>query len=130
MTSTNPAERRTRPFADFLAEHNKGSGARQAGEALQALVAAVQDTGKKGFVTVKVDVAPMKNADGMLITTVTVATKLPTVEPKPAVFYADDDSNLVRSDPRQLTFDSLKEVPADPRPELREASRPAAGGEL
>ncbi len=129
MTSTNPAERRTRPFADFLAEHNKGSEARQAGEALQALVAAVQDTGKKGSVAVKVDVAPMKNAETMLITTVTVASKLPSIEPKSAVFYADDDSNLVRSDPRQLTFDSLKEVPAAPVTELREAGRGAAGGD-
>lgn len=127
MTLPDP-ERRTRPFADFLAEHNKGSGARQAGEALQTVVAAVLETGKKGNVTVRVDVAPMKNADGLLVTTVTVATKLPVVEPKPAVFYADDEHNLVRDDPRQLTFDSLREVPADPKTELREVGRGAAGG--
>jgi hypothetical protein len=112
---------RTRPFADFLAEHNQGAGHRQAGEALQRLVAAVQDTGKKGSVTIKVDVAQMKDDETLLVTTVTVTEKLPVASPKPAIFYADDEGNLTRTDPRQLSFDGLKEVPA---PELKDA--PAA----
>ena len=112
---------RTRPFADFLAEHNQGVGHRQAGEALQRLVAAVQDTGKKGSITIRVDVAQMKDDETLLVTTVAVTEKLPVSSPKPAIFYADDENNLVRTDPRQMTFEGLKEVPA---PTLKDA--PAA----
>ncbi len=131
MSTTPAAERRTRPIADFLAEHNKGAGAREASEQLQALVAAVQETGKKGTVTITVSVAPMKGGDNsVLITSVNVAAKLPVVEPKPAVFYADDDGNLVRNDPNQLTFEGLKEVPApDSGVELKDAARPAVVGD-
>lgn len=128
MTDT-PAERRTRPFADFLAEHNKGQGHRQAGEAMQRLVAAVQDTGKKGSVTVKVDVAQMKDDDTLLITTVTVVEKIPVPSPKPAVFYADDDGNLVRTDPRQMTFETLREVPAPVMKDVPAAPVATASGD-
>lgn len=110
----------TRPFADFLAEHNKGAGHRQASEALQRLVGAVVDTGRKGSITIKVDVEPMKNADEhTVMTTVLVAEKIPAIPPKAAVFYADAEHNLRREDPRQLAFDSLKE-----------AAPPAAAGEV
>ncbi len=127
---TQDAPGRTRPFADFLADHNGGQGHRQAGEALQRLVAAVLDTGKKGTVTLKVTVGTMDGADNTLVTTIEVAEKLPAVAPKPQVFYADDDNNLTRSDPNQLVFDSLKEVPA---PAVKEAPAAppvrAAGGD-
>lgn len=124
-------ERRTLPFADFLAEHNNGVGHRAAGEALQRLVAAVLDTGKKGSLTVKVSVATMDGADNTLVTLVEVKETLPTAAPRPAVFYADDEGNLTRSDPNQLQFDGLKEVEA---PVVKDApaapvARAVAGGD-
>ena len=123
---------RTRPFADFLAEHNNGLGHRQSGEALQRLVAAVQDTGKKGSVTIRVDVAQMKDDETLLITVINVTEKLPVAPAKPAIFYADDEGNLTRSDPRQMSFDSLKEVPAptlqDPAVAAVAALKTAVGG--
>lgn len=110
-------EKRTRPFADFLSEHNNGHGHRRASEALQAVVQAVVETGKKGSVAVTVSVEPMKGAeDGTLMLTVNVAEKIPTEPVKAAVFYADEDGNLTRNDPRQLSFDSLREVEAKPEP--------------
>ena len=108
MSDTEP--KRTRPFGDFLQDHNRGQGHREAGEQLQALVAAVLDTGKKGSVTLTVNVEPMKNTAGTLLTTVKVTAKIPEEPVKAAVFYADDDGNLVRNDPNQLPFESLKEV--------------------
>lgn len=120
MTET-PEEKRTRPFADFLQEHNNGHGHRKASIALQDVVQAVVETGKKGSVTITVAVEPMKGAeDGTLMLTVNVAEKIPTEPVKAAVFYADDDGNLTRNDPRQLSFDSLREV-GQPAGELREA---------
>lgn len=110
-TTSEADERQTRPFADFLAEHNNGASHRKASVALQDVVQAVVDTGKKGSVSINVAVEPMKGAeDGTLMLTVTVAEKIPTEPVKAAVFYADDDGNLTRNDPRQLSFDSLREV--------------------
>lgn len=118
--STEQEERRTRPFADFLQEHNKGQGHRQAGEALQRLVGAVLDTGKKGSVTLTVSVEPMKGAPDTFVTIVDVKEKLPTNPPKGAVFYADDDHNLTRADPNQPTLGGpLRDLDADEPAELR-----------
>lgn len=124
-------EGRVRPFADFLAEHNNGAGHREAGEKLKELVQAVLDTGKKGSLTLKVGVVAMD--DTTLVTTVEVTSTLPKVAAKGAVFYADAEGNLTRTDPSQLTFDSLKEVPA-PTAEIKDvpaAPEPVAiaGGE-
>lgn len=115
---TESEEVRTRPFADFLQDHNAGAQHLKAGEALQRVVGAVLDTGKAGSVTIKVSVSPMKNTDDALLTTVEVAEKVPTDPPKGAVFYADVDHNLTRDNPQQLQFDSIKEVPS--APEVRE----------
>lgn len=106
--------RRTRPFADFLNDHNGGAGHREASEALQEVVAAVAATGKKGTVDVKVSVEPMKSNPGAMVTTVVVAAKVPEDPPRAAVFYADDDGNLTREDPRQPAFEGLRDVPAAP----------------
>lgn len=122
-----PVEKETRPFADFLNDHNRGAEHRKAGEALQRLAGAVAATGKKGSVTVKVDVEPMKGTEGTMVTTVTVTEKLPVEPAKSAVFYTDANDNLIRTDPRQLAFEGLKDVSA---PQIRDTpAAPAVGGE-
>lgn len=40
-----------------------------------------------------------------------IRLKLPEHDRPGSIFYADDQHNLVRNDPRQLAFDSLREVP-------------------
>lgn len=126
MSNTPPedAERRVRPFADFLLEHNKGAAHTKAGELMQEVVQAVIDTGKKGTVILRVHVEPMKNTADTLLTTVIAEAKVPANPPKAAVFYADEDGNLSRTDPNQLQFDGLKEV--EP-PRLRPAAEKAGG---
>jgi hypothetical protein len=108
---TDEEGRRTRPFADFLAEHNQGASHTQASLQLQELVTAVAATGKKGSVAVTVAVEPMKANPSAMVTIVTVTAKVPTDPPKAAVFYADDDGNLTRDDPAQPTFEGLRDVP-------------------
>lgn len=128
MSKTEDEGTRTRPFADFLQEHNNGQGHRKAGEALQRLVGAVVDTGKKGTMTVKVTVEPMKGAPDTMVTTVVVDEKLPVLAPKGAVFYADGDNNLTRQDPNQPTFEGLRDVAGVLDSEgLREAGKRAGG---
>lgn len=100
------------PFSQFMLEHNRGAQHQRASEELRALVAAVQDTGKKGSLTITVGVEQMKGNADALFTTIDVKAKLPVNAPKAAIFYADDDGRLSRTDPGQLQFDDVKEAPA------------------
>ena len=78
-------------------------------------LAKVKDTGKKGTITLTVTVEPMPKSDGSaLIVTDEIKLKLPEFAREASLFFADDDNNLRRDDPRQLTFESLREVPAPP----------------
>jgi hypothetical protein len=96
---------RIRPFADWLREHNGGRTHDELGETLHTLTARVNDTGRKGSITLTISVEPMKNAEGMIVVSDKITTKM---------WFTDDEGNLVRNDPRQLSFDSLREVPPVP----------------
>lgn len=99
-----------RPFADFLAEHNNGQAAREASDLLHDLIAAVEDTGKKGTLTITVSLSQMD--EGTLVALVKTAMKAPVHEPKSGIYYVTGDGNLTRNDPQALPFESLKEVAA------------------
>ena len=67
---------------------------------------------KKGSLTLTVSVEPMPNSDGnALVVKDEIKLKLPEFARDASLFFADDDRNLVRQDPRQLTFEGLREVP-------------------
>lgn len=103
---------RIRPFADFLREHGRGRTHDELGEALHSLVARVKDTGKKGSVTLTVVVEPMKKDDRMVVVGDKIAIKLPEHDRPSGVWFVGRDGNLQRDDPDQMSFDSLREVPA------------------
>ena len=104
-----------RPFADWLRDQSRGKTHDELSEALRDLVAKVIDTGKKGSLTLVITVEPMPKSDGnALIVTDEIKLKLPEFAREASLFFADDDRNLIRNDPRQLTFDSLREVPPPP----------------
>ena len=110
MTNT-PA----RPFSDWLRDQSRGKTHDELSEGLRDLVAKVKDTGKKGTITLTVTVEPMPKSDGSaLIVTDEIKLKLPEFAREASLFFADDDNNLRRDDPRQLTFESLREVPPPP----------------
>lgn len=121
MSSETPPvdEAEATRFSDFLEEHNSGKSDNIASDALRRLVEAVRETGKKGSVTVKVDVAPLKDAEGMVTVTVNVAEKLPITPPRPAIFFTDDDGNLSRRDPSQRTLfdEDVRSTPSGPAPD-------------
>ncbi len=101
-----------RPFADWLRDQSRGKTHDELSEALRDLVSKVIDTGKKGTLALIVTVEPMPNSDGhALIVKDEIKLKLPEFSREASLFFADDDRNLSRSDPRQLTFESLREVP-------------------
>lgn len=100
-----------RPFGDWLAEQAKGRTHAELGEGLHDLIARVQDTGKKGTITLTVTVEPMKKDASLLVVSDEIKIKLPEYDRPTGVFYADKNGNLTREDPNQLAFDSLREVP-------------------
>ena len=97
-------EEAARDFAAVLLDIGGGRLHALASDQLAAVTAAVKETGKKGVVLLKVEVEPLKKADaGVLTVTGTVVAKAPARdEDSPrSVFFADDDGNLSRNDPRQ-----------------------------
>lgn len=100
-----------RPFADFLREQSGGHTHDELGEALHDLIAKVRDTGKKGTLTLTVKVGPLKGDTDVLVVEDEIKINLPEHDRKASMFYPDKHGNLSRRDPRQLDFDSLREVP-------------------
>ncbi len=107
-----PTDVRIRPFADVLREQAKGRTHDELSEALHQLVARVQDTGRKGALTLVITVEPLPKGDGRaLVISDEIKLKLPEHDRESSMFFTDRDGNLTRRDPNQLTFESLREVP-------------------
>lgn len=101
-----------RPFADWLREQSRGTTHDELSEALRDLTGRVIDTGKKGVLQFIITVAPVKGGEvGALVVSDQIKLKLPEHDRKASLFYPDADGNLTRTDPNQLTFESLREVP-------------------
>ena len=102
-----------RPFADTFRELAGGTIADDAAVQLAAVTAAVAATGKKGTLTIKIDVAPMKGVMDALRVTAVVTSKEPADDVPSSIFYPDDAGNLRRDHPRQgtLPFDGPRRVP-------------------
>jgi len=111
MTAQPKDEVPIRPFADFLREQAKGTTHDELSAGLHDLVQRVRDTGKKGSVTLVVSVELMKGSDKAVLVSPPIKLKLPEHDRDTSLFFADRDGNLVRNDPDQLAFESLREVP-------------------
>lgn len=100
-----------RPFASWLREQSSGRTHDELSEGLHDLIARVRDTGKKGTITLVVSVETLKGDSEVLVVTDEIKLKLPEHDRSASMFYPDAHGNLTRTDPRQLTFDELHEVP-------------------
>lgn len=94
-------DQQVRPFAAFLQEQAGGKTHTELSEALRDLVARVQDTGKKGTVTLAVHVEPMKGDPRILVIHDEIKLKLPEHDRKASIFFADARGNLTRDNPDQ-----------------------------
>lgn len=99
-----PDDGRVRPFALTLQEIGAGRLAARVSEQLADLTSAVVATGKKGKITLTIEVAPVKKANANTLM-VSGSSKAAIPEPEDAsptsVFFATDDGTLSRDDPRQ-----------------------------
>ena len=91
-----------RPFAETLAEVDKGRVADTASAKLADLVAEVRATGKKGTIQVTLTVSTCKGNDELIQVSGNVAVKRPQAEARMSIFYPDASGNLHRDDPNAL----------------------------
>lgn len=111
-----------RPFAAFLQEQRQGDAHDEMSAIWQEVVQASLATGKVGEITIKLKVKPQGDGVSCLVLDETKG-KAPQADRPPAIFFADTNGNLHRTDPRQARL-PLREV--DPGTgevrEVREAS--------
>lgn len=92
-------------YAAVLLRHDKGRLHADASRALQEVVAAVALLGKKGSLTVKLDVEPLEAGAVRLRGTVT--PKAP-IDPAASIWYANEEGELTVNNPNQPSmFDGL-----------------------
>lgn len=91
-------------FAETVSTMRGGAADRAASAALKKLVEAVRATGKGGSVSLKITIAPLKDGDGELEVKAKIGLTLPAEDIKSAIYYADDNNVLIRTDPRQMTM--------------------------
>lgn len=116
---TNPTPQ---PFTGWLHEQRNGALHHDLSEALLEVVAAVEDTGKAGTLTLTIKVEPAtKGQGGVVAITDDVKTKLPQLDRGAAIWFVTSDHELSRNDPRQLAL-PLREVPRPDTDDLKDAS--------
>ena len=97
-----------KPFAAFLQEQRRGGLHGELSDGLAGLVAAVSEHRKAGTLTLTVSVKP--TGDGVVVVTDKVVVKAPEGDRGSSIFFADEDGNLQREDPRQMKIgDALAE---------------------
>lgn len=113
MTDTTKGDEQIRPFAAIMQELDQGRVHDQASRDMHTLVKAVQDTGKKGSITIKFEVAPIAPGDTHVLTIKAgVSSSQPATSQPVSAFFVDGSGNLSRNDPRQLTLPGVvQEVP-------------------
>lgn len=90
-----------RPFTDVIRDHRNGKLVNSLTERLAKVVAAVQETGKGGSITLSLAIKPSKGDEDAFEVVPTISAKLPEADLPKALFYADDSGSLVRESPVQ-----------------------------
>lgn len=87
---------------DILREIRRGKLNELASAKLQEVVLAAKETGKKGQLVITIDVIPDDtDGDGRMQVAAKYTAKVPQPEVGDSVFFATDDGDLIRTDPRQ-----------------------------
>lgn len=96
-------------FTDVLSQIRGGFALNQAGEKLQEVIKAVQATGKKGTLTVTIDVIPDKVDERVLKIQPSMKVKIPEKGFNEGIFFVDDKGKLSREDPAQAEMFAERE---------------------
>jgi hypothetical protein len=97
-----------RNFSDILREVRGGKADDELGDHLRELCEAVAATNKGGALTLTLTIKP--NGPNAVLVEDAVKMKAPEAAASATLFFVDEDHNLTRRDPRQLTLSELREV--------------------
>lgn len=102
-------------FLSALGEQSGGKAMIVAGLKLAELIEAVKGTGKKGTLTLSIELRPAEKEFGGnvvgVMSNIDIKIKKPDLPLAETFFFVDDDGNLTRNDPRQEEmFAERKEV--------------------
>lgn len=106
MTDDEQGKPDDQSFSAFLCQKNRGRTEQELSAKLRELVEAVEETGKGGSITYVLTVKPQAQTEHAVIVTDEIKTKLPQLDRPAAIYFADDAYRLVRTDPRQLSFEA------------------------
>lgn len=102
MSKPEPPNFSHRDFVTVFADLDDGAVADNATECLIDLVNAVREANRKGSITITISAEP----EGRQVTLdAKVTVKMPSKETNATVFYATDDGQLTRNDPKQTALD-------------------------
>ncbi|GGG77745.1 hypothetical protein GCM10011415_28340 [Salipiger pallidus] len=86
-------------FLEFLQGFRRGELLREADDRLSEVLAAIQETGNSGEITLKL---PLKvNKAGQIECTPQITAKKPKRELGAGIYFLNDDARLTRRDPNQ-----------------------------
>lgn len=98
-----------KPFASWLVEQGGGKTEAELTDGLRDLVQRVIDTGKKGSISLTVQCEPMKEDPSMIVVKDEIKLKLPEHDRKASLYWTDEQGNLLRNDPNQMSiFDQVE----------------------
>lgn len=95
-------------FASWLEEFAHGTTHKIASERMQEIVKACEETGRKGSLTIKIDIGVVAEVRA------NVTVKKPERPMPGATYYATTEGELVSEDPRQLSLPAPRVI--DPAP--------------
>jgi len=116
----NVPSHNARPFFDVARDIRRGAFIDEMADAIQQVVASVEETGKAGKVLVEISVAPASKGQGAVKVADKITLKLPALPAGETIMFVTPDNNLVANDPRQSSLE-LKTVEVKPQ-ELKTAS--------
>lgn len=99
IMSTTPATPKITPFVEWLENHRKGEVDTELTHHLRELIEAVQETGKKGTLTLTLTVNRLSDVQVEVLEDVKV--KVPEATRPTSIYFVDQHINLRRDDPRQ-----------------------------
>lgn len=109
-----------RPITDVLRDLRFGEALDEASDAFNALVQAVESTGKAGELTITLKLKP--STAGAIEVTDDIKAKVPKLAKGSSLFFATPEGNLVKNDPRQMSLAGLKEVTTPETRPLKDAT--------
>lgn len=98
------------PFTQTLSHLERGLLNDELSEELAKVVKAVRETGKKGSITLKLDVSLMKGTEDTVVLNSSITGKAPQLDRAQTIMFSTYDGDLLRDDPKQHSLD-LKTVP-------------------